>query len=277
MEHPAPESVYRGDIGRLLAKIDRERGLDLAQYRRPYVERRVAARLRTLGLHTYRQYSRHLDEHADEYARLLDTLTINVTEFFRDEPVFKLFRESVVPEIIRTKQAGRQRMIRVWSAGCATGEEPYSLAMAFLSELGPNAGRFMLTITATDLDPVALATAAKAEYDNAKLARIPEADRLRYIEPDADRFHIRPEVKGLVRFKPLNLFTDPPIKVVDLVFCRNVFIYFTREQQASAVGQFHAALSKGGYLVLGRSEKLPPEYSSRFETISGPERVYRKR
>lgn len=276
MERAAPESVYRGDLGRLLAKIDRERGLDLSRYRRPYVERRVAARLRTLGLHTYRQYARHLDEHPDEYAKMLDTLTINVTDFFRDAPVFRLFRSQIVPAIINGKNAGRQRMIRVWSAGCATGEEPYSLAMAFLDGLGAHASRFMLTITATDLDPVALATAARAEYEIQKIAHVPEEDR-RYLDVRGETFRIRPEVARLVRFRPLNLFTDPPIKVVDLVFCRNVFIYFTREQQAHAVGLFHAALARGGYLVLGRSEKLPPEFAAEFETISGPERIYRKR
>jgi chemotaxis methyl-accepting protein methylase len=269
--------VYRGDIGRLLAKVDRERGLDLSQYRLPYVERRVAARLRALGLHTYRQYARHLDEHPDEYARMLDTLTINVTDFFRDAPVFDIFRDQVVPAIIQAKRAGRQRIIRAWSAGCATGEEPYSLAMAFLDALGPDATRFMVTITATDIDPRVLEVAAKGEYDIAKLQHIPEADRERYVEIGGDTFRLRPEVCRMVRFRTLNLFVDQPVNLVDLVFCRNVFIYFTREQQAHALGAFHAALARGGYLVLGRSEKLAGEYAELFEPVSGRERIYRKR
>lgn len=277
VERIAPDTVYRGDIGRLLAKIDRERGLDLSQYRRPYVERRFASRLRALGLHTYRQYARHIDEHPDEYAHMLDTLTINVTDFFRDEPVFTIFRGKVVPEIIRSKQTGRQRIIRAWSAGCATGEEPYSLAMAFLDGLGADAARFIVTITATDIDPRALEVAAKGEYDVAKLQHVPKADQQRYLDVGETTFRIRPEVSRLVRFRPLNLFEDQPVKVVDLVFCRNVFIYFTREQQAHALGAFYAALSRGGYLVLGRSEKLAGEFAERFEPISGRDRIYRKR
>jgi len=277
VERTTPDTVYRGDIGRLLAKIDRERGLDLSQYRRPYVERRVGARLRALGLHTYRQYARHLDEHPDEYARMLDALTINVTDFFRDPPVFDIFRDEVVPAIIRAKQLGRQRIIRAWSAGCATGEEPYSLAMAFLDGLGPDVMRFMVTITATDIDPHALEIAAKGEYDVAKLQHIPQADQERYLELRGDTFRIRPAVSRLVRFRALSLFEDQPVKVVDLVFCRNVFIYFTREQQAHVLGAFHLALARGGYLVLGRSEKLADEFAELFEPVSARERIYRKR
>jgi two-component system CheB/CheR fusion protein len=97
MEHPGTEQVYRGDIGKLLAKVGQDRGLDLTQYRRAYVERRVAARLRALNLHTYRQYSRVLDADPDEYSKLLDTLTINVTDFFRDPPVYQAFRERIIP------------------------------------------------------------------------------------------------------------------------------------------------------------------------------------
>lgn len=277
MEHAAPESVYRGDIGRLLEQIDRERGLDLSQYRRAYVERRIAARLRTLGLHTYRQYARLLHDDPDEYPRLVDALTINVTDFFRDPPVYRTFREEVVPAILAGKSAGRQRIIRVWSAGCATGEEAYSLAMCFLSEMGAQNEQYMLTVTGTDLDPRALRVAAKAEYDVAKLSHVPKEMQLRYLDVGKERFTIKPEVTRTVKFRQLNLFTDPPVKVVDLVFCRNVFIYFTREQQARVLDIFASSLARGGYLVLGRSEKLAVEVASCFEPVSGRERIYRRR
>jgi chemotaxis methyl-accepting protein methylase len=277
VERSAPDSVYRGDIARLLAKIDRERGLDLSQYRRAYVERRVAARLRALGLHTYRQYARRLDEDPAEYTRMLDTLTINVTDFFRDPPVFDMFRDRVVPEIIASKRTGRQRIIRAWSAGCATGEEAFSLAMSFLDGLGADAVRFTVSITATDIDPQVLRVAEKGEYDIAKLAHIPKADQRRYVSVREGTFTIRPEVTQLVKFRPLNLFTDPPVKVVDLVFCRNVFIYFTKEQQEHVLGVFHDSLARGGFLVLGRSEKLAGDFAARFSPVSGRERIYRKR
>ena len=113
MDQAGTEQVYRGDIQRLMAKVAEARGLDLTQYRTPYVERRVAARLRALNLHTYRQYSRFLDAQPEEYVKLLDALTINVTDFFRDPPVYEMFRSQIVPEIIERKKRSRHRMIRV--------------------------------------------------------------------------------------------------------------------------------------------------------------------
>lgn len=276
MEKAELDQVYRGDLERLIAKIANARGLDLTQYRQPYVERRIAARLRSLNLHTYRQYARALDADPDEYARLLDTLTINVTDFFRDPPVYALFRSDMVPAIVEAKLRGHHRMIRVWSAGCATGEEAYSLAMSFLDALGRNSGRFVLSILATDIDPSALETAKRATYDIAKLAHVPEADR-HFLSLGETTFTIKPEVTSHVKFKVLDLFRDEPVNVVDVVFCRNVFIYFTREQQERVLELFWRALSRDGYLVLGRSEKMSPALSERFEVVSGRERIYRKR
>lgn len=277
MERAGTESIYRGDIGRLLAKVAEERGLDLTQYRAAYVERRVASRLRALNLHTYRQYAKLLDANPDEYAKLLDALTINVTDFFRDPPVYQLFRSQIVPEIIERKTRTRHRMIRVWSAGCATGEEPYSLAMSFLSALGDDARGFMFTVMATDLDPSAIATAEKAVYDLGKLKHIPKTDQMRFCRVDGEKFRVSPEVTKHVKFRRLNLFTDEPIHAVDVVFCRNVFIYFTREQQARVLGSFAKALTKGGYLVLGRSEKLAASVAEHYELVSGRDRIYRRK
>lgn len=277
MDQAGTEQVYRGDIQRLMAKVAEVRGLDLTQYRTPYVERRVAARLRALNLHTYRQYSRFLDTQPEEYVKLLDALTINVTDFFRDPPVYEMFRSQIVPEIIERKQRSRHRMIRVWSAGCATGEEPYSIAMSFLSAMGSDADAFMLNIIATDLDPNALAFAQRAEYDVAKLKHIPKTDQLKFVDLQGDKFRIRPEVTRHVKFRPLNLFTDEPIHVVDLVFCRNVFIYFTREQQSRVLDIFTESITREGFMVLGRSEKLAPTAAKAFEMVSGRDRIYRKK
>jgi chemotaxis protein methyltransferase CheR len=277
MEHAGAEQVYRGDISKLMAKVGRDRGLDLTQYRQAYVERRVAARLRALNLHTYRQYTRHLDSDPEEYAKLLDALTINVTDFFRDPTVYKMFREQIIPSILKEKSRTRHRIIRVWSAGCATGEEPYSLAMAFLTEMAGNERGLMLSVAGTDLDPHVLEYAQHAEYDTAKLSHIPRADQSRFVVVKGDRFRIAPEVTKHVKFKRLNLFEDEPIHMVDVIFCRNVFIYFTREQQAKALGVFASSLTRGGYLVLGRSEKMAPSVSAVFELVNGRERIYRKR
>jgi chemotaxis methyl-accepting protein methylase len=270
------DSVYRGDLDRLIRKVREERGLDLHQYRRAYTERRLAARMRVLTLHTYRQYERYLDEHTEEYNKLLDTLTINVTDFFRDVTVYDLLRHEVLPSLVAEKTRTRQRSIRVWSAACATGEEAYSLTMAFLAVLGPRVRDFMLTVYGTDLDPTALETARAATYDLSKLPHIPRTDQMRFIDKGEHSFKMKPEVTQHVKFRHLNLFEDQPIKMVDVILCRNVFIYFTREQQARVIEGFWSVLHPGGILVLGRSEKMAPAVAGRFELVSGRERVYRK-
>lgn len=269
------ESVQRGNLDKLLRKIESERSFDASQYRQAYLERRLAVRLRALGLVTYSQYARYLDLHAEEYDLLIDALTINVTEFFRDQPVWDTVSRDVLPEVLAKKEAMGQRSFRAWSAGCATGEEPYSMVMAILDALGAKGLDFHVHVLATDLDPKALGVARAGEYDLAKLQQIPRVDRLRYLEAGEERFRVRPEVARHVDFKRLNLFDDCPINVMDLVFCRNVFIYFTREQQERVLERFRSVLRRGGYLVLGRSEKLPPSQADAFELVSGPLRIYR--
>lgn len=270
------ESASRGDIGRFIRKISEERGLDLSQYRVRYVERRLAARLRAVGISTYTRYARYLDEHPEEFAKLLDTLTINVTEFFRDRPVYDSFERRVVPDLLADKARRRQRMIRAWSAGCSTGEEPYSIVMTLLKVMGEDASQYLLSVLGTDIDENALTKARIAEYPIDRLSGIPTSYQEKYIDKSVDRFRIRPEVTKHVRFKYLNLFDGEPINVVDIIFCRNVFIYFTREQQEKVMARFWSTLHRGGYLVLGRSEKLAAGVTDRLELVDGGLRIYRK-
>jgi chemotaxis methyl-accepting protein methylase len=190
--------------------------------------------------------------------------------------VWKIIRKEVIPAIVKAKGSTGQRAIRVWSAGCATGEEPYSLSMAFLDELGADAPAFLLSVTATDLDPMALRTAQQARYDIAGLEHIPAADRFHFTESEGRHFTVKPEVRDRVRFRALNLFKDDPPLAIDLILCRNVFIYFTREQQERVTNVFHRALSRGGYLVLGRTEKMPAGSAGGFEAVNAKERIYRK-
>jgi chemotaxis methyl-accepting protein methylase len=275
VRRPAADTVYRGDVRRLLDKIVDRSGLDLAQYRQTYVERRLASRVRALGLHSYRQYARHLDAHPEEYDRMLRALTINVTEFFRDASVYAVFRERVVPALIEAKRDDQVCRIHVWSAGCATGEEPYSIAMTLLDALPPGSA-CSIRVTGTDLDPEALETARAGRYDSSKLDQVPDAIRESHLRLEDGGFGIADDVAAVVRFERSNLFTDRPPGSVDVVFCRNVFIYLTKEQQARLLDVFATALAPGGFLVLGRSEKLAPSAAAAFEALAGNERVYRR-
>lgn len=272
-----PIQTNRGSLDRLMTKISEARGVDLGLYRRAYVERRVAARLRTLGFRTYRQYAELLDREPAEYQELLNTITINVTDFFRDKAMWDVLRTRVLKDIVAGKKAGRSRTIRAWSAGCSTGEEPYSLAMSLLDTLGFESKKYLLSVTASDLDPEVLATAERGTYDIDELRRIPQSYQVRFTRREgASQFEIAPEVKRLVRFRRMSLFDVAPYRVMDLIMCRNVFIYFDREQQARVLDNFWNSLARGGYLVLGRSEKLSPEMAAKLEMVDGRERIYRK-
>lgn len=270
-------SVYRGSLERLMAKVHVARGVDLSSYRRAYVERRIGARLRQLELHSYRQYADLLDTDPSEYQHLFDTLTINVTEFFRDQVVWDSLKVRVMKPMIESKKQGRSRTIRLWSAGCATGEEPYSMLMLLFDMLGRDASHFLITAFATDLDPDALAHAERGVYDLEKQKRIPPSYKSRFTKPVGDRqFEVVPEVRRRVQFRQRNLFDPPLQRAVDLIMCRNVFIYLDRDEQAKVLQSFMEALTRGGYLVLGRSEKLSPEAAALLEPIDGRERIYRK-
>ncbi|MRR12340.1 protein-glutamate O-methyltransferase CheR [bacterium] len=277
MTEPSPEPA-RGNLNRFMQKVHEERGVDLSQYRPRYVERRVAVRLHHLGLHTYSQYAAFLDAHPDEYAKLMSTLTINVTQFFRDPSVYAVLRDTIVPEILNQKRERKQRLIRVWSAGCATGQEPYSLAMSFLDGMdrvkaNPES---ILSVIGTDIDRDAIAVAKRAEYPIADLHHIPHHYRTKYVERGLETFTFSPEVMRTVRYQYLNLFADAPIHGIDVVFCRNVFIYFSREEQERMLAVFRSSLVRGGYLVLGRSERLATSLSKEFELVNARERVYRR-
>lgn len=267
----------RGDLDKFMGKVLRDRGFDLTQYRRAYVERRLAARLRTLELRTYRDYAYLLEVDPSEYAQMLDTLTINVTDFFRDDAVWDILRKRVIPDMVADKLRGRSRTIRIWSAGCATGEEPYSIAMMVLDILGKDADKFLINVLGSDLDPDVLRFAEKGRYTNDKLKNIPSSYQVRFTRAiGRSEFEIKPEIAHLVRFRHSSLFGESPMKVADLILCRNVFIYLDRPRQMAVLERFWGSLARGGYLVLGRSEKMPAEMVRRFEPIEPRERVYRR-
>jgi two-component system CheB/CheR fusion protein len=225
---------------------------------------------------TYRQYAAYLDEHPDEYNRLVDVLTINVTEFFRDSEMWDRFAKAAVPRLLDEKSQRDNRLLRVWCAGCATGEEAYTIAMILSSEIALRETGPELSVFGTDLDPAALAAAKQAVYPIERLEQIPRRFRLGTVDVDRTSFRISRPIRDRVRFRRLNLFEDEPISMVDVISCRNVFIYFTREQQRQVGSVFWSALNKGGYLILGRSEKLPLDLAKKLELVDGRERIYRK-
>lgn len=273
---PSWEAIHRHLIER--------QGLDLSRYKETYLKRRLLVRVRALRLPGIEAYARYLRRHPEEMGRLQKALSIKVTGFFRNRSCFEFLEERVVPDLLR-RSAARRHRITVWSAGCATGEEPYSLAALFASALDRRAAaprpagepRIQVRITGTDLDAAALQAAGRAAFPSKALldAAPEEAARHFVVNPDGTASPSG-RLKGLVRFVRESLLDPIERTDLDLIVCRNVLIYFSLEHQERILSRFAAALSEGGYLVLGRVERLFGEARAQFDVVSARDRVYRR-
>jgi chemotaxis protein methyltransferase CheR len=259
----------------LTDKISRERGFACASYKERCLRRRIAVRMRARGVHTFEDYARLLDRDTAEYDRLLDALTINVTKFFRNPEVWDSMARSVIPRLLFLDVP----VIRVWSAGCASGEEAYTLAILFHREaVGARAvdrlGR--IEIVGTDVDPASLEAAERAQYDENDFADTPPAIRRAYFDAKPP-FSPAPMVRAMVRFHRRDLIREAPPggdARFQLIVCRNVLIYFDRTTQEALFEVFHRTLAPNGILVLGKVETLLGEARKRFTPIDTRERIF---
>jgi two-component system CheB/CheR fusion protein len=248
-----------GTDARLRALLDqlRERsGIDFAAYKLPTIMRRLQRRMTAAGTTNLDEYARFIDRNPQEYDRLVNAFLIKVTSFFRDTELFDYLREVVLPDIIEHSQERNE--IRIWSAGCATGEEAYSLAMLVRELLDDDLDRVNVRIFATDLDADAVAFARRGTYPATALANVaPERIERHFFQHDGS-FEVRKSVRSLVVFGQHDLGQRAPFPRIDLVLCRNVLIYFTAELQKRALQLFAFALRDGGYLFLGKAESVSP-------------------
>ena len=259
----------------LIEKIARDKGFGCASYKAKCLRRRIAVRMRARGVHTYADYANVLDADQSEYERLLDALTINVTKLFRNWDTYSVIAERVVPAL----WARANEAINVWSAGCSSGEEPYSLA-ALLHRHADRTGELdrlasRVSVLGSDIDVRSLAAAETGTFEEGDFADTPADLRARYFAPMAP-FTIVPEVRRLVRFERRDLLAEgPPPGAHHLICCRNVLIYFDRETQERLFETFHSALAPDGFLVLGKVETLLGAARAHFVAVDGRERVFR--
>lgn len=261
----------------LLRQLQQDIGLNLRQYKPNYLKRRIGVRMRATGCSDYLQYRQYVRQDREECKRLINDLTINVTEFFRDRDVYEAIRKQVIPQILQYKKEKHSGNLRVWSAGCATGEEPYSLAILFLDALSrqkePDA--WSLRITASDLDDKAVEKARAGCYEVVNM--MPGLLLEDYFITDGDKYRVKDEVKRAVRFLLLDIVKHPPLRHLDLILCRNVLIYFEREKQYRILEIFHQCLRPGGFLVLGKSEAILGTTDCGLAPFSRRERIYLKK
>jgi chemotaxis methyl-accepting protein methylase/Tfp pilus assembly protein PilF len=279
-----PEDDDADGFAALLAQVEREHGFRVGSYKQRCLRRRVAVRMRATGAHTYAEYAGALAADAQEYERLLDVLTINVTRVFRDWEAWAALDALVLGPLV---DAGRP--VRGWSAGCASGEEAYSLAALLHARAArtadPDAALARIGVLGTDVDRASLVAAAAGAYGPSAFDDAPPELSTRYFPPGAAQAtprgvavaHAAPELRALTTFVRHDLLREPaPDGPWDLIACRNVVIYFDRESQEALFERFHAALAPGGVLFLGRIETLLGRIRTLFVPLDARRRIFRR-
>jgi chemotaxis methyl-accepting protein methylase len=260
----------------LSRKISVGSGFSLSAYKDKCIRRRIAVRMRACGVHTYAEYDALLDNSPVEYERLRDALTINVTRFYRNAETWNLLRHELLPTLCN----GRLAELRAWSAGCSSGEEPYTLAALIAERLERDGHSDLLqrvAIDATDIDRLSLERARAGRYRAEGLTEMPPELVRAYLEPEGLEYRVTERVRRRVFVRRLDLSSEPPPRTdYHLILCRNVVIYFDRPMQERLFQTFAGALAPGGLLVLGKVETLFGPARDRMTLVDPRERVYRR-
>ena len=256
----------------LLQELAEHRGFDFRGYKKTTLERRFRKRMFQLNIGTFTEYGEYIRRNGDEATELLNTILINVTEFFRDPPAWEILRNEILPPILKVLKSGAS--FRAWSAGCASGEEAYSVAIILSEFFGPRIAEFDVKIYATDIDDDALTTARRGEYSAEALRRVRPEWRGKYFHGKG-MLRVNREIRRLVIFGKSNLAQDAPISHVDLLLCRNVLIYFDAELQNQILARLHYGLEPGGILFLGKSESQLTN-STQFRRLNARWRIFQR-
>src|SRR4051794_37854451 len=273
-EELAPEQKEQQLLLRFLNQLREQTGIDFAQYKRPTILRRLRRRMAAVRTPTLSDYVRFAARNPNEYERLASTFLIKVTEFFRDPELYELLRRDVIPRLI-AEAADNDRELRIWSAGCATGEEAYSLAILVADALGDELPRHPVRIFATDVDNDAIIFARRGVYTRSALANLSDDIIERYFMRGNDEYEIRKQIRAITVFGQHDLAQRAPFPRIDLAVSRNVLIYFTPELQRRALQLFAFSLRENGYLVLGKAETINP-LPEHFVLESARLKVYRR-
>jgi len=273
IQRRAEEHAY----GRLRDLVLAAGGIDLNRYKDRCVLRRIAVRQRASGAANLRAYLKLISRDPIERAQLVKALTIHVSQFLRNTSTFRAIQREVLPALLVEKDRTGSRALRLWSAGCACGEEAYSLALLLRETAQEALDRYSTTIYGTDIEPECLRAAREARYSAASLKSVPGHWRQRYFTATGGEYVVRPALRCLVHFKRHSVLDPVPFGRIDLVVFRNVLIYMTDALQEQVLLSVHGVLNPGGYLVLGKVEGLSGAPKELFEPVNVPERIYRKR
>lgn len=254
--------IKRKDFNALCSMVHSLAGIKLNEAKSELVRARLSKRMRSLDIYDLGKYLRYIEEDRTqaELISMLDSLSTNLTSFFRERDHFIFLKKTILPEIVKRAEKEKSYELRVWSAGCSTGEEPYTLALCILEYL-PHWQQYNTKILATDISTRVLETAQRGVYTKERVRTVPAAMLQRHFSrlPDKERkiYTVGEQMKSIIRFRRLNLMERWPMKCkFDFIFCRNTMIYFDKPTQTKLVGRFYDQLKSGGYLIVGHSESL---------------------
>jgi chemotaxis protein methyltransferase CheR len=264
------------DFAMLKNVIKDKLGFNCEYYKDSHFKRRIDVRLRASGSKNYGDYVKLLKEDDDERAVLMDTLTVNVTNFFRNTEVYDIVEKEVLPAVIKSKGSSPLKSIKIWSAGCSIGVEAYSIAMLLDHILGNNIRKYNISITGTDIDKASLQQAQQGVYSNIEMKDVRPAFLKKYFVQQGNQYHVIDELKKMTHFKSHDMISGPKIKGFDIIFCRNVTIYFEKELQEKLYMDFFDGLNENGFFVMGKTETLLGPSKDRFKPFNAKERIYCK-
>ena len=262
----------------LLEKVYRDSGYDFRDYRRGTVTRRLERRMLATGVNTYIDYMRFLDSHPEEYDRFADYVTIKVSSFFRSPYAYRQMAALVLPEIIQRKKRRRDYGLRFWSAGCAHGEEAYSLAIMLADFLGEDRAHYDITVYASDIGHLDLNELRSGIYPASDVESLPRSILDRYFLPEEDNYKVRADIRRMVKFFQFDLTSANGLLLpgMDCIFCCNVLIYFQRQLQGRVLDQLYSSLAVPGYLVLGEVETPTAALLEKLECLDSKAKIYKK-
>lgn len=259
--------------------IHKYKGFDISHYKDSYIERRLNTRMNLTKRDDLKSYIELLRNNPEEFNKLIDALTVNVTEFFRNTETFAALETDIVPKILQNKETDSRDIIKVWSAGSSSGEETYTLAILFLEALRKAGKKYDLMVYGTDIDRKSIIKSKSGIYESNKVSGIRKDLLDRYFEEHGNEYRIKPFIKEHVKFSYLDLTSDfvQNLATYELILCRNVTIFFTMDVKRSLFMKFCQMLRKDGYLITGKNEAITGKVVDYLENVNLSERIYKKK
>jgi len=260
----------------IVRRLLRDMGFDISGYKDDFLRRRILARMLKLKVSSFTSYLKLLKHDEEERIQLLNELAINVSSFFRDPPVWQTVKHQVLYPLFK-RATKLSRTIRIWSAGCAHGQEPYTIAIISRELIRRYFPNLKVLIYGTDIDEHALTIAKRGIYKSSDLKNVPANLLVKYFNPKGNGlYEIKPIIRQMVTFRRHDLIKERPLPLINAIFCRNVLIYFRRNTQILVLRKFHESLVRPGFLVLGMTESLPITLNDMFKPLNLRYRIYVK-